>query len=90
MLAACQAPPSTSSSTTTTQATPDVEAPVVNPAPIAKPQPQPPPATTPPPPLGSTRVYLAAGERGDQIIRFDEHGAASLPSHTSSAIADLF
>lgn len=90
MLAACQAPPATPSSTTTTQAKPDVEAPVPDPAPIAKPQPQPTTATTPPPPLGSTRVYLVAGDRGDQIIRFDEHGAASLPSHASSAIEDLF
>jgi ligand-binding sensor domain-containing protein len=91
MLAACQAPPSTPS--TSTQAKPDVDAPAPSQTPVAKSQPQPPPATTPPPPLGSTRVYLLIGDRGDQgdqIVRFDEHGAASLPSHTSSAFEDLF
>lgn len=58
-------------------------------APDETPQAKPTPHSAPPP-LGSTRVYLVVGERGDRIVRFDERGAASLPTTTTGAIADLF
>jgi hypothetical protein len=89
LLTGCQAPPAPTSAKTT----PDVEPAVREQAPASKPKPKPrPPKKTaaPPPPLGSTRVYLVTGDHGDRLIRFDEQGAASLPTGTSGAIADLF
>lgn len=83
LLTACQAPPST-----TTNAKPNVEQ--AAPAPTPTPTPSPTRASPPPPPFGATRVYLVTSEHGDQILRFDERGAASLPTRTSSAIQDLF
>jgi hypothetical protein len=84
MLAACQAPPSTTQKAAST-ANLDVAASVPSPPPA-----EPPTPSMSGPPLGSTRVYLVNGEQGDRIVRFDEQGAASLPTHTSGAIADLF
>jgi hypothetical protein len=83
-LAACQAPPSTT-------ARAEQETDVVVPETISAQAPAETPQAKPtPPPLGSTRVYLVVGEQGDRIVRFDERGAASLPTTTTGAIADLF
>lgn len=90
MLTACQAPASTS--TDVTPAKSGTEADVPSKAADSQPRPQrkKEPTPTPPPPLGSTRVYLVAGDASDRLIRFDEQGAASLPIPKSGAIADLF
>jgi ligand-binding sensor domain-containing protein len=89
MLTACQAPPA--STTAKSKPKPEPEPAVRNPAPASKPPPRPrQKPSTPPPPLGSTRVYLVTGEHGERLIRFDEQGAASLPTRTSGAIEDLF
>lgn len=85
MLAACQSPPSSSS-----QATPDPEVEAVEiEAPVPTPTKQPTPNHSGPP-LGSTRVYLVAGEQHDRLVRFDERGAAILQTATLGAIAELF
>lgn len=88
LLTGCQAPPAP-----TPETTPDVEPAVRKQAPASKPKPKPRPpqkTATPRPPLGSTRVYLVTGDHGERIIRFDEQGAASLPTGTGGAIEDLF
>lgn len=87
LLAACQAPPST---TANTKGNVEHTAPAPTPTTPTPTTPQPPRASPPPPPLGATRVYLVSRDPGDRIVRFDQHGAASLPTRTSSAIQDLF
>ena len=85
-LAACEAPPSS-----TTKATPkkvDAKAPIQTPAPSAPPTPQKASPDTQRPTLGSTRLYLLAGDSPRRLVRFDEAGAANLP--TSLAIEHLF
>jgi hypothetical protein len=79
-LTACQAPPSTGTSTRA-KPQPHVEA-------VSAVQTPPAQASQPPPPaLGSTRVYLVIG---NEIVRFDERGAATLSTDTPRVIADLF
>jgi hypothetical protein len=84
-LASCQAPPST-----TTRAKPETEIEQASPVTPSSPaRAKPATAPTSAPPLGSTRLYLVVGEHGDRLVRFDDHGAAKLPTKTG-AIADLF
>jgi hypothetical protein len=86
-LAACQAPPSAS----TQRAKPEPVKPEVQAARVDPPAPTPPPESqSPAPPLGSTRVYLVAGEQRDRLVRFDEQGAALLSTATLGPITDLF